>query len=83
MLENKGQAGESKGVFAVICAALGGDAAKARIALQALADAGYVCVPRNANKRMIDAAYWSAYGEDAGGVWGLMIAEALTQEAEK
>jgi hypothetical protein len=33
----------------------------------------YVLVPRKPTPEMIEAAYWSAFGEDAEGVWGDMI----------
>ena len=33
----------------------------------------YVVVPRVPTREMVDAAYWSAFGEDAKGVWEAMI----------
>lgn len=32
-----------------------------------------VLVPRVPTREMIEAAYWSAFGEDAEGVWKAMI----------
>ncbi len=34
---------------------------------------GYILVPIKATKEMIDAAYWSATGEEAEEVWNDMI----------
>ena len=43
-----------------------------RIAL-AVYEAGYVCVPREPTKEMLDAAYWAALAEDPTDVWSTMI----------
>ena len=37
-----------------------------------------ILVPRHPTKEMIEAAYWSAYNEDAAGVWQDMIQTWLT-----
>ena len=47
--------------------------------LGALEAGGYVIVPRVPTPEMLDAAYWSAAGEDAGGVWQDMIEAALAE----
>lgn len=45
--------------------------------LAALDAAGYVCVPRDPTKDMMDAAWAYALDEDAEGVWKSMIESAL------
>ena len=56
----------------LIAAVLGSEESAARV-IAALEAAGYVCVPREPTERMLDAAYWSAYGANAAGVWTDMI----------
>jgi len=41
--------------------------------LDAIRKAGYVCVPREPTKDMLDAAWADALAEDAIGVWSTMI----------
>jgi hypothetical protein len=38
-----------------------------------LANAGFVCVPREPTKKMLDAAWADALAENADGVWATMI----------
>lgn len=58
------------------------------IAGEEVADAlyarGFVCVPREPTKKMLQDAYWSAPGEDLGHVWEELIAasESSNLEAE-
>ena len=41
--------------------------------MQALHDAGYVCVPHQPTQRMLDAAYYACHAEKLGEVWEEMI----------
>jgi hypothetical protein len=64
----------SSAPLGILIKALGEENADA--ALSALARAGYVCVPREPTKKMLEAAWADALGEDAAGVWSSMIAAA-------
>jgi hypothetical protein len=51
--------------------------------VESLAASGYVCVPQQPTRDMLDAAWADALEEDAAGVWGTMIgvsSGALTRE---
>lgn len=53
-------------------------AERARIALGALSDAGWVVVPRVPTQAMLDAGWYSANVEDAAGTWRDMIDAATS-----
>jgi hypothetical protein len=55
----------------------GGQTCNIEGVLRELAVAGYVIVPKEPTKEMLDAAWASALGEDAAGVWRDMIEAAL------
>lgn len=44
------------------------------VIISALNAAGYVIVPKEATKEMIEAAFWAAADEDAERVWQRMLA---------
>ena len=50
--------------------------AQAELVLAALSAAGYVCVPREPTKAMVESAWACALDEDAKGVWESMIESA-------
>jgi hypothetical protein len=61
--------------LSLIAVVLGSEDQAARV-LAALAAAGYVCVPRDPTKAMLESAWAHALDEDAEGVWKSMVESA-------
>lgn len=67
----------------LIAAIIKNESNAANEVLAAIDRAGYVIVPKQPTKEMLDAAYYDALAEDAAGVWREMIAAHLKEQIGK
>jgi hypothetical protein len=56
---------------------------KAQLALAALRDAGYVCVPQTPTAEMLKAAYWAILAEEGAETWEEMVTSALASQEKE